>query len=286
MIYKYNLIWQWYLLVMSVPLFVTVLVVLLLPESARFLGASGKYDKVNKILKKIGKENKTGLPKGNLSTLNLSHDFGDEKDTPKANFRELFKGVHLKTTLLLTVLWFTSGFSYYGMVLLVTTFGTRNGPDLKCTPLSLTDYTDLIWSGFAEVPGTIITFYALEKLGRKKTLVIESIVAGCCLVPFFFSLSNNVYLACLIIGRATAQGIISTLLIYTPEVYPTFLRGKGIGVANLFFRTGGMLTPFFSQVTVHHYFNVTIAVYVGSYLVAAISAILLPKETQGVELED
>lgn len=286
MIYKFQLSWQWYLAVMSVPLFLTVFFVVLLPESARFLGALGKFDKVHEILTRIGKENKTGLPKGNLSRTSLCSLSETEEEMPKAMFKDLFSRQHLKTTLLLTVIWFAAGFSYYGIVLLVTTLNTKKGADTpQCTPLTLSNYSDLIWTGFAELPGTVLIFYGLEHIGRKKCLILQFLIAGCSLIPFFFNLPYAANLTAILIGRATCQGIISALVVYTPEVYPTFLRGKGIGVANMFFRTGGMLTPFFSQVTVQHYFELTIAVYVGSCFIAALCSLALPKETQGAELE-
>ena len=286
MIYKYDLSWKWYLLVLSAPLFLTVLTVILLPESARFLGALGKFNKVDKILKNIGKENKTGLPKGNLSKVSLCGSCNDETELPKAKFKDLFSADNLKTTLLLSVIWFASGFSYYGIILLIPLLNTKKGVDTpNCVPLKLSDYNDLMWTGFAELPGTILAFYALEYIGRKKTLILQFIITGLSLIPFFFDVPEAASFSAILIARAVCQGIISSLVIYTPEVYPTFLRGKGIGVANMFFRAGGMLTPFFSQVTVDHYFNVTIGIYMGCCFVAAICAILLPKETQGIELE-
>ncbi len=75
-------------------------------------------------------------------------------------------------------------------------------------------------------------------------------------------------------------------MIYTPEVFSTSLRGKGVGMANLVFRVGAMATPFFSQVTVGEYFDLTIGVYLGVCLVAGVCTLFLPKETQGMALED
>ena len=286
MIYKYGLSWKWYLLVMSAPLFLTVVTVFLLPESARFLGALGKFDKVDKILKKIGRENKTGLPRGSLSRASLCNLTDAQKELPKAKFKDLFSGGNLLTTLLLSVIWFAAGFSYYGIILLIPLLASKRGVAIpNCNPLKLSDYSDLIWTGFAELPGTILAFYALEYIGRKKSLIAQFIIAGGSLIPFLFDLPEAAYFTAVLIGRATCQGVISSLVIYTPEVYPTFLRGKGIGVANMFFRAGGMLTPFFSQVTVEHYFELTISIYIGCCFVAAICAIILPKETQGTELE-
>ena len=286
MFHKYDLSWKWYILVLSAPLFLTVLAVFLLPESARFLGALGKFEKVDKILMKIGRENRTGLPEGNLSRASLCSSTDGEVEMRTATFKDLFSGGNLVTTILLSIIWFAAGFSYYGIVLLVPLLNTRKDANIpRCHPLTSSAYGDLIWTGFAELPGTIIVFYALEYFGRKKSLICQFIIAGCSLIPLFFDLPTAANFTGILIGRATCQGIISALVIYTPEVYPTFLRGKGIGVANMFFRTGGMVTPFFSQVTVEHYFELTIAIYVGFCFAAAICSIALPKETQGTELE-
>ncbi len=275
------------MLVQSVPLILTVCFVTCLPESARFLGAIGKFHEVDKILTKIGKENKTGLPHGRLSQASFSNlSSSSEEEKASGNFKHLFKGQNLKSTILLSILWFGSGFVYYGIILLVTTFGSKNKPSTSCSPMTVTEYTDLIWTGFAELPGTMVAFYLLESIGRKKTLIAQFILVLLSLIPFFFTVPYYVSLISLLIGRATAQGIISSLVIYTPEVYPTNLRGKGIGIANLFFRTGGMVTPFFSQVTVQDYFDLTIGVYLGVCCLASFCAFFLPKETQGAELED
>ena len=287
MIYKYNLSWNWYLLVLSAPLFVTVLAFILLPESVRFLEALGKVDKVYNILTRIGKENKTGLPKGKLSRAHLCGSLDNRAELPKAKFRDMFSGDNLKTTLLLSVIWFATGFFYFGIILLIPLLNRKKGADVPdCVALTLPDYSNLIWTGFAEIPGTVLAFYALEYIGRRRTLIFQFIVAGVSLTPFFFDVPEAANFTAILIARAFCQGIIASLVIYTPEVYPTLLRGKGIGVANMFFRAGGMITPFFSQVTVEHYFNLTIGVYVCCYFVATICAIILPKETQGVELEE
>ena len=286
MFYKYGLSWKWYLLVMSAPLFLTVVTVFLLPESARFLGALGKFDKVDKILKNIGRENKTGLPRGSLSRVRIYGSTNNETELPSANFKDLLSGGNIRTTIPLIIMWFVSGFSYYGIILLIPQLNTEK--DIvtpKCNPLTLSDYSNLIWTGFAELPGVFLVFYALEYFGRKKTLLIQFVIVGCSFIPFFFHLPDTASFTAILIARTICQSSIASLIIYTPEVYPTFLRGKGIGLANMFFRTGSMVAPFFSQVTVEHYFELTISIYIGCCFVAAICAIILPKETQGIELE-
>ena len=294
MLYKYPLPWKWYLLMMSVPMIVTTIMLVFLPESVRFLGSMGKVDEAEKVLEKIARENKTFLPPGELKV--------EKTDEKRGDFVKLFTKSNRWSTVFLSYLWFAFGFLYYGIVLLTTNHlkGKSVGNCLRpssnksaastnssnCSPLTDADYTSLIWTAFAEMPGVIATYFMLETIGRKKTIAVEGIILAASVVPFFYCVPKAVSLTCLIIARATGQGAISALLIYTPEVYPTYLRGTGMGLCSFFFRAGGMITPFFAEVFFRRYIVTTIGIYLGISVLAAVFAILLPVETKGRHLRD
>ena len=40
--------------------------------------------------------------------------------------------------------------------------------------LSVNDYVELIWTTFAEFPGTLLAFFLIDWIGRKKTLALLS----------------------------------------------------------------------------------------------------------------
>ena len=73
---------------------------------------------------------------------------------------------------------------------------------------------------------------------------------------------------------------------YTAEVYPTVVRGLGMGILNSVSRLGAILTPFVAQVLFETSDYATIGVYTGSSAVIALMAILLPVETKGKLLKD
>jgi hypothetical protein len=52
--------------------------------------------------------------------------------------------------------------------------------------------------------------------------------------------------ALLFLARATVMVAFTVLYIYAPEVFPTSIRGSGVGTANAMARVGGMLAPFLS----------------------------------------
>lgn len=52
----------------------------------------------------------------------------------------------------------------------------------------------------------------------------------------------------LFVARGIISGVFQAAYVYTPEVYPTYLRSVGIGVCSGMARLGAMITPFVAQV--------------------------------------
>lgn len=52
----------------------------------------------------------------------------------------------------------------------------------------------------------------------------------------------------LFLARGIISGVFQAAYVYTPEVYPTYLRSVGIGVCSGMARLGAMVTPFVAQV--------------------------------------
>lgn len=59
----------------------------------------------------------------------------------------------------------------------------------------------------------------------------------------------RVYLAFFLFGaRGFATGVFQAVYVYTPEVYPTKIRGSALGLMSSAARIGGLVTPFIAQV--------------------------------------
>lgn len=80
--------------------------------------------------------------------------------------------------------------------------------------------------------------------------------------------------------------VFQTMYVYTPEVYPTKVRGVGIGVLYSIARIGTIFTPYIAQVLFETSDYATISLYGFSSLVLIIHALLLPVETKGKPLRD
>ena len=92
------------------------------------------------------------------------------------------------------------------------------------------DYVKLIWTTFAEFPGTILCMLLIDRYGRKLTMVVLStlfaiftaIIAEC-------GASQAVLVIALFGSRACTSGLFNTVYVYTPEVYPTQMRALALG---------------------------------------------------------
>jgi len=75
---------------------------------------------------------------------------------------------------------------------------------------------------------------------------------------------------------------------YTPELYPTRLRGTGSGWANSFGRIGGMVGPYVAGLTMQLYGDplAPFTVFAALHLVSAVAVLLLGVETKGRRLEE
>ena len=226
-------------------------------------------------------------------------------------FSLLFLNGMWKTTLPLCCLWFGAAWLYYGSVLLTTTillenphcdgnesvsnfsslFSYGSGYDdnasnashtLSCedTQLDVHDYLQIIWTTLAELPGLLVTIFIIEIIGRKFTIIVNfmMIMLGLCLL--IICTSDALLTFFLFIVRAFCTGVFQTMYVYTPEVYPTNIRGIGIGFASSMARIGAIITPYVAQVLFRVSDYATIGVYAGSCLVFIFVTFLLPLETK------
>ena len=83
---------------------------------------------------------------------------------------------------------------------------------------------------------------------EKINIIITATVIYCI---FFFSVcvTNRALTAFfLFVIRAFASGVFQAVYVYTPEVYPTKIRGLALGLCTSSARIGAILTPYAAQV--------------------------------------
>ncbi|KAK1328432.1 hypothetical protein QTO34_012005, partial [Cnephaeus nilssonii] len=283
--------WRWLLLLSAVPLLIFAVLCFWLPESARYDVLSGNQEKAIATLKRIATENGAPMPLGKL-IISRQEDRGKLRDLFTPHFRW--------TTLLLWFIWFSNAFSYYGLVLLTTELfqagdvcsisSSKKAVEAKCSLaceyLSEEDYMDLLWTTLSEFPGVLVTLWIIDRLGRKKTMALCFVVFSLCSLLLFICVGRTMLTLLLFVARAFISGGFQAAYVYTPEVYPTATRALGLGTCSGMARVGALITPFIAQVMLESSVYLSLAVYSGCCLLAALASCFLPIETKGRGLQE
>ena len=206
-----------------------------------------------------------------------------------------------KVTVLLIPIWLGTVWLYYGNILLSTNIldnnphcssgngtshHTNGASNNSCESESFDEYLKVMWTAAAEVPGLIVAIVIIEVIGRKFTLTVNYVflLVGLCLL--FLCPSQALLAVILCWNRGVSDGIMRTMYVYTNEVYPTAIRGLGVGSFNCMSRIAAILTPYIAQVLFEISDYATIGVYAGFSLVLIVVCLLLPIETKGTMLKD
>ncbi|KAL8180024.1 UNVERIFIED_CONTAM: hypothetical protein K2H54_003681 [Gekko kuhli] len=157
---------------------------------------------------------------------------------------------------------------------------------LACEYLTEKDYIDLLWTTLSEFPGVLVTLWIIDRIGRKKTMALSFLVFSLCSLLLFLCVGRKVLTVLLFIARAFISGGFQAAYVYTPEVYPTATRALGLGTCSGVARVGALITPFIAQVMLESSVYLTLVVYSGCCLLAALASCLLPIETKGRGLQE
>lgn len=230
--------WRAAFLIGAMPAFYVFVIRRSLPESPRFLAEQGRHAEAAAIVASIARQ-------AGVDTVDLQPEKTTDAPVVRAplrsQVRELFSPVFRHRTIALWVMWATINFSYYGIFLWLPLQFTRRGFTLEDALL----YNLII--AIAQIPGYFTAAYFVERLGRKATLVTYLLLAA--IGSLFFgqvALEARDVPAILFWGSVIsffnlgAWGVIYT---YTPEMYPTRLRGTGAGWAAAVGRAFAFLAP-------------------------------------------
>uniref|UniRef100_A0A4W6GCD3 SV2 related protein n=1 Tax=Lates calcarifer TaxID=8187 RepID=A0A4W6GCD3_LATCA len=217
----------------------------------------------------------------------------------RGKIQDLFSSHFRCTTVLLWFIWFANAFSYYGLVLLTTELFQEGGAcgmskgnkmelrcSLECKYLNSDDYKDLLWTTLSEFPGLLVTLWAIDRLGRRKTMALCFLVFSLCIIPLYGCVGRASMTVLIFIARAFIAGGFQAAYVYTPEVYPTATRALGLGTSSGMARVGALITPFVAQVMLESSVYLALSVYCCCCLLAAVASCALPIETTGRGLQE
>ncbi|MED4227955.1 MFS transporter [Neobacillus cucumis] len=203
-----------------------------------------------------------------------------QKVSALESLRKLFSKDYGRQTAMLWIVWFCVVFSYYGMFLWLPSVMVLKGFSL------IKSFEYVLIMTLAQLPGYFTAAWFIEKFGRKFVLVIYLI--GTAVSAYIFGSAETT--ATLMIAGILLSffnlGAWGGLYAYSPEQYPTIIRGTGTGMAASFGRIGGVLGPLLvgNLVAQHVSISTIFMIFCISILIGALAVFILGKETKNQEL--
>src|SRR6478735_313845 len=204
----------------------------------------------------------------------------EKKPSIADNVRSVWSKPYRQSTIMLWVLWFCVVFSYYGMFLWLPSVMVIKGFSL------IKSFEYVLIMTLAQLPGYYTAAWFIERMGRKFVLV--TYLLGTAASAYIFGNAESLWLL-LTAGMLLSffnLGAWGALYAYTPEQYPTSIRGTGAGMAASFGRIGGILGPLLVgyMSTQGTSLTVTFSIFCAAILIGVISVVFLGKETKQKQL--
>lgn len=245
----------------------------LLPESPRWLEDRGKEREAEEIIASL--ETAAG------EKVKPPPELKEEISPTPARKSELFEREYLKRTLMLWILWFTLVFGYYGIFVWLPTLLYRSGYSM------VKSFGYVLLMTLSQVPGYYSAAFLIDKWGRKKVLSLYLILSAIFALLYGYSHTTSQVLIAGSLISFFNLGAWGAVYAYTPELYPTRLRGTGVGTASAIGRLGGILAPTvvgFLLVHIRQKGVFTLNALV--LLVGALAVLILGVETKKKSLEE
>ncbi len=270
--------WQWMFVIGAIPALVAIPMRALLPESPRWLASQGRYDEADRALRGIEKiaarEGKTvpALPADLPAVVEV-----------RPRIADLFKGIYLRRTISVWLLWVGAYFVSYGI--------TAWMPSLFRTAYHLNVQQSLDYgliNSAVGLCGSFLALYLIEAIGRRAMFIFS--LGGCCICLLSFAflprLSAVGTLELASCGFFFLSSTLLSLATYTAEIYPTHLRALGGGIASAWQRGASVVgTTVVGWVLPYYGINAVFVMFGLFALMGAIVAVFFAVETRAQVLE-
>jgi putative MFS transporter len=243
--------WQLFVFLCAIPcIFSTILGLIFVPESPRWLMTKGKPGEALRILRVAASRNSLdpliAFPEGTQ----LVHKDGGAVDS--GTIWDLFAPKWLKITILLWGTWAGLAFLYYGVIIAVSIVFTThldNDEDQDNNKgLYEFDYNAIFISASSEIFGLVIVLFTIDRFGRIPTQTVSYLVGGiaCLALGILASVDSSrwILLIMAFVSRMAMMGASCTTWVSTSEILSTEIRTTGHGTANAVARLGGFVCPY------------------------------------------
>ena len=225
--------WRWLFAIGVLPAILAFIIRRRVPESPRWLASQGRHEEARASLAYVGVDDRL-LDQARREVATLPQ----RDQEPEPTFGDLFTPRYARRVIHTWLLWFCSNFAATGFAVWLPTIYSQ----YYHIELTRTLFYTFIVAG-TQVVGRICAFSLIDIMGRKTMIVIAYGIAGCAALAFLQATTEtSLLITAMVYVFFQDQGNLA-MTVYTPEVYPVRIRGKGAAIAMGWGRFGGMTSP-------------------------------------------
>lgn len=197
------------------------------------------------------------------------------------NIKMVWTKKYARATTMLWVLWFMVVFSYYGMFLWLPSVMVMKGFSL------IQSFEYVLIMTLAQLPGYFTAAWLIEKMGRKWVLAVYLTGTALSALAFGFATDATMLVMFGMLLSFFNLGAWGAMYAYTPENYPTMIRGTGVGLAAGVGRVGGVIGPLVvgSLTAAGYGLGPIFTIFAIAIALAVIAVLVLGKETKQLEID-
>ncbi|XP_046978029.1 organic cation transporter protein-like [Vanessa cardui] len=229
--------WRYMILALHVPCFLIISYYWILSESVRWLLSKQRFEEARVVLENVARVNKKEISEKSMAGLmNPPQAVIPEgvKEEAKPNLiKSIIRSpILLRRVCTTPIWWITTTFVYYGL-------------SINSTSLSDTMYLNYILTCAIEIPGFYTAVLILDRIGRKATLSVGYFFSSACNIAFVFIPTDYyaVRLVVFLLGKFGISTVMTSVYLYTSELYPTEFRHSLLAFSSMIGRIGSITAP-------------------------------------------
>jgi len=278
--------WRLFLFLIALPDLLTCLLILFIcDDSPKFLLEKKKMIKLSHLLTKMnwGSTDFVGKDTIRFSVSLINGDTEEEsslleKDKIKSsgliesvsNLKSMFSKQYIRSTLGLSMLWFSYCYGFYGWLTFQPTYAE--------SLIGQGIYFESLLGAGAQVFGTLLTIYLISKLDAGSCLVVGALLSSATMFAFeiaglYDEIGESVYYILWVIFSVVSNVIAQALNIIQGEAYKTQVRGTAFGFHSMLGRIGAVVgTETFGTLSNGRWSYIPVFICAISFIISAISA--------------
>lgn len=256
--------WRYIFIVTAAPAVIGIWLRIWVPESPMHLLKNNQQEQAKQVMNRVLRTN--GKPELDAKTQLVAPQLVSNERLLSPNLRQ--------RTLTILAIWFLVSVSYYGIFTWIPAKLASDGFGF------IRGYGFLVIVALAQLPGYALAAYGVETWGRRNTLIAFLFISA--VACFLFTIAGNSFLVgfSILVMSFALLGTWGALYAFTPELYPTALRGSGMGAAGAMARLGGLLAPSVLAWVISQSFIIAVGMFAALLLLAAIIAFFINVETK------